>query len=392
MESRMRHDFEIVFLFLFDVGRSIDLRALRKDFGLEPSLALTPGRDTPASLLLPESLRIPLEDIALDEELPFKKIGLSAKAYAEGVVTMECRFQVRMPLEQLHTLRTCRFRYAGREHNLDSLIEARFQEWIRPIMPRIHRDQYTFSNFESDHYRFFCLLDEVRSPAEFINKNRRYMAHLLLGENPQLSLNDRQVDDTLAHSFSFSNRDLAIFDLNRAFIIGPDRDYEDLILIAEHANFQLLELRTLDKLLDVWLDDAEEDIKSIYSTLNGLPGKRGFSLIWRGFPLNAFGNASKKLAGLQPLRFDALFILENLENSSRIIGDYYLEQIYVHLCGMFNTRGWKRNIERRLEMLQSIYSMTKADLQDRSMLILELLVAAMIAVELFAFLIPLFQH
>ena len=84
----------------------------------------------------------------------------------------------------------------------------------------------------------------------------------------------------------------------------------------------------------------------------------------------------------QPVRLDALFILENLENSSRIIGDYYLEQIYGHLCGIFNTQGWKRNVERRLEILQSIYTLTKTDATDRIMVILELLVVVMIGVEI----------
>jgi len=94
---------------------------------------------------------------------------------------------------------------------------------------------------------------------------------------------------------------------------------------------------------------------------------------------------------LQPLRLDALFILENLENSSRIIGDYYLEQIYDHLCGIFNTQGWKRNVEKRLEILQSIYTLTKNDKTDSTMVLLEFLVVIMIGVELIALFLPLMR-
>ena len=78
-----------------------------------------------------------------------------------------------------------------------------------------------------------------------------------------------------------------------------------------------------------------------------------------------------KLAHIQALRFDALFILENLENSSKIIGDYYLGQIYARLCEIFNTEGWKWSVERRLDALQDVYDMVKSDAGEKRMVALE---------------------
>jgi hypothetical protein len=79
----------------------------------------------------------------------------------------------------------------------------------------------------------------------------------------------------------------------------------------------------------------------------------------------------QKFAHIQALRFDALFILENLENSSKIIGDYYLGQIYDRLCSIFNTDGWKWSIERRLDTLQDVYDMVKTDTSEHKMLLME---------------------
>ncbi len=79
-----------------------------------------------------------------------------------------------------------------------------------------------------------------------------------------------------------------------------------------------------------------------------------------------------KFARIQSLRFEALFILENLENSSKIIGDYYLGQIYDRLCAIFNTDGWSRSVERRLDVLSSVYDMAKTDAAERKMLLLEI--------------------
>ena len=88
----------------------------------------------------------------------------------------------------------------------------------------------------------------------------------------------------------------------------------------------------------------------------------------------AYGLLSRKLANLQPLRFDALFILENLENSSKIIGDYYLGQVYVRLCEIFNTEGWKRSVERRLDTLQDVYELFAVDANERKLRWLEIVI------------------
>ena len=67
----------------------------------------------------------------------------------------------------------------------------------------------------------------------------------------------------MSNPFSYCDHDLAVFDMDRCIIIDSDRDYEDVLLICELANYQFLELRTLDKLLDRWLDEAEDDVNAI---------------------------------------------------------------------------------------------------------------------------------
>jgi hypothetical protein len=133
-------------------------------------------------------------------------------------------------------------------------------------------------------------------------------------------------------------------------------------MMAEHANYRLIELRELDFLLDKWLGEAEQDIRRLY--ISGR--KRRFSD--RGLRL--------KLAQIQSLRFDALFTLENLDNSSKIIGDYFLGSIYHRLCEIFNTDEWKVSIERRLNALQNIYELLKNDTTEQRMMTLELVFIA----------------
>jgi hypothetical protein len=382
--------FETVFLYLYDVGRSVDLEALEVEFQRSPR-----GRnhnpverrlDTPESLLLPTPLVLDLEEkeIRGQSEPVFRRVRFRAKVYEEGVVTIECRAEAEVELPQLHTLRSLELSDRDGNANLDTLSARHFDRLMTRIQPHVNQDQYRFDTGNREDYHVFCLLDPVPDPQAFLDANSEYLARFLLGENPRISLHVGQISTTMRHPFSFTDQDVAIFDMDRAFLIAPNHDYDDLLLIIEHANYQLLELRALDKLLDRLLDDAERDVRG--RTKHGTRGKR--SLAQGPFLRRSL---SQKLGNLQPLRLDALFILENLENSSRIIGDYYLEQIYDHLCGLFNTQGWKRNVEKRLEILQSIYTLTKNDRTDSTMVLLEFLVVIMIGVELIALFVPLMR-
>jgi hypothetical protein len=95
-------------------------------------------------------------------------------------------------------------------------------------------------------------------------------------------------------------------------------------------------------------------------------GRKRLALLRSGIEL--------KVAHIQALRFDALFILENLENSSKIIGDYYLGQVYARMCELFNTDGWKWSVERRLDVLQDVYEMFTSDSNERKLRWLEVAV------------------
>ncbi|NNM55475.1 MAG: hypothetical protein HKM05_12255 [Spirochaetales bacterium] len=374
----MKQHFEIIFQTLYDVGRAVQVEAVAQRFPAARPLSFQKWRDTPESLLLPLPLIVPLESGDLELPEGWSSVILQAKVYEEGVITLECRLNITGELTELHRIRHTPLSQKGRELTTDQLIHAQFRQFRDQIDDLIALDPEASDKIEREQYRLFCLVDPVRDPAGFVEEHQAYLAPFLLGEDPDDVLHASQVNLTLKTPFSFHEDDLAIFDLDRAFLINPRRDYEDLVLILEHANYQLLELRVLDKLLDSWLDEASRVLRRTGKN------RARFELN----PLRSLSRLSQKIGRLQGLRLDALFLLENLENSSRIIGDYYLEQVYDHLCLMFNTQGWKRNIERRLELLENIYTMTKSDSSERTMVLLELIVVLMIGLEIVALFFP----
>jgi hypothetical protein len=346
---------EAVSFYLYDVGRSVDLDKVAALLPAHPDLGIAKRRDTPASLTLPTPLILQL---ASPEGWGFPALdqpSAQAKIYEEGVVTIVLRAKARLRMDELHGLERRPLGGPGGP-DLERFAEVSFLRLFEALIPAVAEPR-EIAAMDRESYLAFCFLECGEDPAGFIERNRDRCAALLIGEEPSSSLHDSQIAATLGRPFSYRAGDLAVFELDRCIIIDPRGDYEDLLLIAEHANYQLLELRVLDKLLDTWLDEAEDDIRALTGGGRRVLGLRR--------PIEV------KLAHIQALRFDALFILENLENSSKIIGDYYLGQVYARLCEIFNTEGWKWSVERRLDTLQDVYDMVKVDAGERRMVALE---------------------
>jgi hypothetical protein len=351
---------EAVFFHLYDVGRVVDLDSVAKLLPAHPDFGVAKRRDTPASLTLPTPLVLELGEPEISDLGGLEGLSSQAKIYEEGVVTMVLRAKARLPMSALHGLENWRIESQGRSLSVAQYAEESFARLFEALRPAVVEPRAP-GDMDRESYLAYCFLECGEDPQRFIERNRDYCATLLIGEEPGAGLHESQIEATLGSPFSYRDGDLAVFDLDRCIIIDPRGDYEDLLLIAEHANYQLLELRVLDNLLDAWLDEAEDVVRLMSS--GGRELKRR---LFRGR-----SRAQIKVAHVQALRFDALFILENLENSSKIIGDYYLGQVYARLCQIFNTEGWKWSVERRLDTLQDLYDMVKADAAESRMVALE---------------------
>jgi len=350
---------EVVRFALYDVGRSIDLSCVLKIVPGTPGMKLDKRRNTPGSIQLPKPLSIDLRagpQIAISDPR-IKSLTLSARVYEEGVISFMLRLKVTATLHDLLEIEN--FRISNKFATLSLFLEDQFVELSRILRSAIRSSNKLSENFDFEMYTAFCFFDMQGTCNQFVEKHKKDFANLINGDPSTTNLHESQVTKVLANSFSYSACDWAVFGLDNCIIIDPSKDYEDLLLICELANYQLLELRTLDRMLDSWLDEAEDDVGIFYSYTK--PKKMKSHIL------------KKKIAFIQSMRLDALFILENLENSSKIIGDYFLGEIYQHLCYIFNTNEWTRSIERRITALQDVYDIVKTEKSERTTLWLEII-------------------
>lgn len=360
----------MIFLRLTDVGRSIDLNKAKKIFPGIPDKQTIKTKDTPSYVSVPEPLKLELTQDIYSESKYINEIELQIKLYEDGVVSLIARIKFKeIPLKNLHILRKTSFSTNEGDFKVNQFLEFQFNKVYNQIKNYIEEQDYLIKSFKQEKYVLYCLFDDIENPQEFIEINKNYLANLLMGEKPNLNLNRYQVDSTLSHTFSFLKNDLIIFDFDRGLIIDPNHDYEDILLVVEIANYQLLELRTLDYLLDKHLAIVEEDIRKIYFKSRTL-----------GRKLN------RKIGNLLRLRYDLTFVLENIANVSKFIGDYFLAQIYKKLAQLFELKQWSESIRQRIETFGNIYNVAQTNTNERFLVYVEILLTFIFLME-FVFLI-----
>ena len=368
---------EMIFIKMTDLGRFIDLKKLEKILPGIYIKELVITRDTPKYIYIPKPLIV---ELTLSENLdaPYiKNIILQERIYEDGVLSMIARISFEnVPLNQLHTVRKIEFSTPDGRFKISKWIDFHFNDIYSKIKDYVEDYMYKITPMEHEKYIIYCITDPL-NPYDIIESNKNYFATLLMGESFDKELNESQIKNTLANPFSYLKNDIVIFDLERALIFDEYRDYNDIILITELANYQLLELRSLDHILDVQLDKAEDDIRKMVSESHNVLSK-----------LTA--KYSSEFRKIIRMRFDMIFILENLENISKILGDYYLAQIYTHLSKLFELHQWSESIRHRLETIEDIYSIFKSNINEKILLYVETLLAVVFVLEFVFFILGLF--
>jgi hypothetical protein len=191
------------------------------------------------------------------------------------------------------------------------------------------------------------------------------LARLLLGEQDPAPLNPRESSDVTQHSFSYKENDLAVVDWNSAFVYEPSGS-EDIPDILEICNAQLLELRYYDDLLD-------GHIRQIYDQV------RQKRPDWLSLLRSPYRLLARRVWAtlLEVSEFS-----ERVENSLKIIGDFYLAKIYEAAVRRLRIPVWQSNVTRKQQMLAQVYQLLKGEVDTARSLTLEVTIVILIVGEI----------
>jgi hypothetical protein len=195
---------------------------------------------------------------------------------------------------------------------------------------------------------------------------RMDVARLLLGERGDVPLSAQERAEVLQTSYSYTESDLAVIDWNGAFVYEPSGSM-DIPDVLEIVNAQLLELRYYDDLLD-------RSIKGVYE--GGLRTQRGAAL--RIFTSPYRRSARKALRTL----LEMSEFIERVENSLKIIGDFYLARVYEGAVKRLRIRQWQASVTRKQQMLAQVYALLRGEVDTDRALTLEGMIVVLIVLEM----------
>jgi hypothetical protein len=198
------------------------------------------------------------------------------------------------------------------------------------------------------------------------------LAGLLLGERKRLATTE--AEEALRTRFSYHEDDLTIVQWDTAFVYDRSESASAIEDILEFANTQLLELRTYDALLDRELD-------GIYKIGSEKPAR---SLRGR--------READQAESLRYLIVDVLELLDRSSNALKVVGDAYYARIYRAVGKRLGLAEWQRQIDTKLASVGDIYRFLSDQARSRRDEFLELIIIALIALELIVGVATLLHH
>jgi hypothetical protein len=183
----------------------------------------------------------------------------------------------------------------------------------------------------------------------------------LLTQSQTGTLSEMQVGEVLRITRSYTEQDVSVIDWDAALVVDLDGYIDDMLYVLELANLQLEEYRIMDQRLDQYLDRVYEDLSR----------RRQGMFIY-----------SKTLAMLRLLRVDVTKLNDEVTHISKFFGDWHLARVYSGAAERFYLNQWRQSVENRLSQLDNLYSVVNADINNRRMVWLELLIVLFFAIDL----------
>jgi hypothetical protein len=164
--------------------------------------------------------------------------------------------------------------------------------------------------------------------------------------------------------FQYSEKDMALIEWNCALVVEPGggREVPDIL---EFAVTQLMEMRYYDDLLDVKLQDLYDNIEK----------KR--ASIWTTRYDRVYEESSTRY-------IEFIEFIERVENSLKVVGDFYLATIYRAANRRFRLSDWQTSITRKMNILAQVSNLLQGEMNTRKSHILEITIILLITYEIIA--------
>ncbi|MGZ3745138.1 MAG: hypothetical protein ACXWRA_15240 [Pseudobdellovibrionaceae bacterium] len=347
---------------VFDIGHDVNLEVAQKIFETTTTAQRFRLNRTSKAMIInnaPLSLNVEISKYnALGHPLDLE---ISAKIWHFGAVSITMSFEMPENISWNRLIEIGNF--LENDNHLHQLSKQKTEQILQSFDPK-RIETMNWETYEDYICYFFKRLEGCEKNALNIFE-RHDIFRLILSENNE-HLSEQIKKTILDSTFQYSNDDLAVIDWNSALIIEPSGSL-DIVDVIEFSLCQLLEMRHYDDLLD-------EKLTYLYSALE----KKKYN-IFQSF----YNKLSKEAAKFY---LDISDTVESVENSMKVVGDFYLAKIFRAASQRFRFKDWQESVNKKLENLAQISKIFVAEGNEKKNQLLEIIIIVLIAIEV----LPLF--
>lgn len=343
--------------FLFDVADTIDLKKLGSIAGESTQPAPLRLRASPS----PERIQYVVPPLAANLA-PITIDGHTAQARAKiydyGVIAVRFSVPYTGSWEEFVEL-SAALRTGDR---LSNFAQGYINTIVRDCGPALDQPHPPLV----EDYFASCIeqLEPHIDAATLLAQHQADVVELMSAEARKLAP-EEIAEDTRLH-FSYYPDDLVIVQWDSAFVLDSPANAEVMLDLMEFANSQLVELRTYDQRLDAELINVY--VKNLPRPRPWQPGRRR--------------ETEKGAERLGYLLVDIRELADRSSNALKIIGDAYYARVYRALAARLGLDVWQRQIESKLAAVAEAYRYLTDQGQVARGEFLELVVIALIAIEI----------
>lgn len=348
---------------VYDIGSEIDLdkvEALFEDKKFKERFKL--DRKHNSSLIIsssPVSIQLGSKNIQLMEREVLSEI--TAKVWHFGTVSL-C-FQI--PIEEGTTWPDLvkAASWLEKDQGIEAFARVQSREFQKDIEGAITRPN-EWMMFEDYITYFIQELDGFEG--RIVNLPEKVDIPALILAEPKDILSESMKKSIMENVYQYTKDDLVVVDWNSALVVEPNGSM-DVPLVIEFALNQLLEMRFYDDILD-------QRLNTLYNDVVGR--KKGL-----------FSNSYSKLAEeAGQMYLEISEIVENVENSFKTVGDFYLATIFRATSKRFRFDDWQKSINEKLGNLAEISRLLHSEVNESRNQLMEVIIVILITIEVIPFL------
>lgn len=360
---------EIIYSYFYDFADEIDLKEVKNYFrGAEEFSFYEYGKAVPEGL---NPFELPIVVNAGKKEVKFDSITIlvNIQCVIYSVGTMAVR--IRSPSSNLNTALLEKITF-------DKRFENRFKELAEDTKVRVEKTLSKHMQIKEkrifEMYRSYFLEQCADS---FVDKNKEFIAGILLDEQNYKELSKDYVANTIKRSLSYYGCDSVIVDWDAMFLVSNTSNYENEIMVADTANIQLLEYRVYQNEVNKMLDTVNDRFLNM---------KR--NPIYIIFTRRNLIKLSKEISDFYAEYKD---LVEGINQIIMSFGEWYLARLYSLLSDAFRLTDLAKRLETTFDMLVNIRSFIQSQVSEDTSSFLEWIVILLFVIEIVLIIIPFYK-